>query len=620
MGGSIPIVGATITLYAAGTTGYGSAPTVIGTSAPTDSNGYFSITRTGTCTDPQQLYIVTSGGTQSGVSNPKIVLFEALGTCSTVTSSTVVVINEATTVAGAYALAGFAKVDGSSINVGTTSSNQLGLQHAFANAQNLVTIFGTARAVTNSGNGVVPYAVINSLADALVACVDSNGSTGACNNIAVPPPPGTTTGTPTNAWQIALNWALYPTHNVSAVYNNQTPPYFFLPNLSSFPSDLSIAIAYNAGSSTDGGAATAPTDVKADANGNIWLSGMVGAPLVEFASDGTILSPNGGFGSAALKAATLQNLALDFAIDSTSPTVWVADSGGNVFSYAPSTSVTTQYALPTSVIRNGGTPASPSTRAKGIGLDSAGDVWFSTAGTLGSNFNYVGEIKNTAGTFTMQTSYTGNPFPSGNTLGSSYLAINTASGAFTSNAIVTNNDSTNTGEYFAAPYTGNDTQTSNLVNTGTSKGSTFDSAGDLWMLGDGNGSNGGRLCHFTAFNSATCHSVPGAHGQDGLDAPTSVATDGIGRFFMLSNTTVSVIEYDTTAGFIVNSSGNGFSPISASGGNVLSGGNIINMTIDSAGAIWVANTSNIATPVVQILGPGAPTVAPLSLGKYGVRP
>lgn len=615
MGATIPIVGATITLYAAGTTGYGSAPTVIGQGTTvTDSNGYFTLTRTATCTDPQQLYIVSSGGTQAGVANSKIVTLAAMGTCSTITSGTWVIINEATTVSAAAALSGFALYDGSSINIGTSSTNISGLQHAFANATNLAALGGYARTSTIAGNGVVPNKVINMLANALVACVDSNGSTAACSNIAVAPS-GVTT--PTNAWQIALTWARYPGYNVTNVFNNQAPPYFFQPYLASAPPDLSIAIAYSAGYQSDGvTAATAPADVKADGNGNIWLAGMTGVPLAELGADGTVLSPSGGYGNAALKSATLSSIA----IDSSSATIWAASNGGSVFSYAPSSSTTAQYILPSSITHNSGTVASVSTNAQSIAIDAQGDIWYGTKTATATATNLMGEIKNNISSYSVITAYSGNPLLPTSSLGSTYLAINNASGQTSSNAIVTNDGTVSDIDYILFPYTGAVAAASNTMSA-TGQAMAFDASGNLWVPSTGTTANSGQLCLYTQLSTVACHKVPNVPGQNGLYKPVAVAVDGIGRVFTASNGNVgAIVEYDTSLGFLTTSAGNGYAPVDSSGAAVLAANALNNMTIDSAGAIWIANSTSSSSPVVQLLGPAAPAVAPPSQGKYAVRP
>ena len=86
-GGQQPISGASVQLYAAGTTGYGSSATAL-LSSPviTYANGAFSITGGYTCpSSTSQLYIVATGGNPGlapGTNNAAIALMAALGPCS----------------------------------------------------------------------------------------------------------------------------------------------------------------------------------------------------------------------------------------------------------------------------------------------------------------------------------------------------------------------------------------------------------------------------------------------------------------------------------------------------------------------------------------------------------
>ncbi len=89
-GGQPPISNASVILFATGSTGYGSGASAIGT-ATTDTSGNFQITGFTPCADPQQVYIVATGGNPgltAGTNNTAIVLAAALGNCSTISSST----------------------------------------------------------------------------------------------------------------------------------------------------------------------------------------------------------------------------------------------------------------------------------------------------------------------------------------------------------------------------------------------------------------------------------------------------------------------------------------------------------------------------------------------------
>ena len=106
-GGQQPITGSTIQLYAAGTTGDGSAATpLLTTPVATDSSGDFTITNDYTCPTPStNVYLAATDGNPGlapGTNNPNISMIAALGTCSNLSSSTYVFVNEATTIASVF--------------------------------------------------------------------------------------------------------------------------------------------------------------------------------------------------------------------------------------------------------------------------------------------------------------------------------------------------------------------------------------------------------------------------------------------------------------------------------------------------------------------------------------
>jgi hypothetical protein len=172
--GSTPIIGATIQLYAAGTTSYASGAAALTTtpsSVVTDLSGGFSFGYQCPAAPGDQLYLVTSGGsTVAGKSNASIALMATLGTCSQLGTNTSAAVNELTTVASAYSLSGFAAAgSGGGIDVGapapsaTCSStgkstcNYRGLANAFLTPGNLVDPgTGAARTVTPFYSGLDP--------------------------------------------------------------------------------------------------------------------------------------------------------------------------------------------------------------------------------------------------------------------------------------------------------------------------------------------------------------------------------------------------------------------------------------------------------------------------------
>lgn len=277
-GGQPPINNATVNLYAAGTTGYGSAGTLLATTT-TDSTGYFSftpgtanpgpgITSTWQCPtsnpDPQ-IYIIASGGNSSGTgattSNSAIAFLAALGPCSGISSSTNLVINEITTAATVYALAQYinpgSSAGGESIGTkgtnittsGATPQGAVGLNNAVASIVNLANVsYGTAvTSNTYTGTATTVAAVpatstpavtvtatpntakLTSVADILAACINTtSSSSSACADLfasAVPPPVASVTSQPSNSFgtavdtiQAAYYLAVNPTNSSSTAF------------------------------------------------------------------------------------------------------------------------------------------------------------------------------------------------------------------------------------------------------------------------------------------------------------------------------------------------------------------------------------------------------------------
>jgi hypothetical protein len=177
-GGQQPIAGAAIQLYAAGTSGDGSAATPLLTqSVLTAANGSFSLTGLYTCPSAStQVYIVATGGNpglSAGTSNANIALLSALGDCGNLTSSTEISINELSTVASVWVLAPFMR---SISAVGSSSSDAAALTSAFASAAVLFDpVTGTAPGPALPPGYVVPIATLDTLSDLLESCVNSSG-------------------------------------------------------------------------------------------------------------------------------------------------------------------------------------------------------------------------------------------------------------------------------------------------------------------------------------------------------------------------------------------------------------------------------------------------------------
>jgi sugar lactone lactonase YvrE len=613
MGGSQPIVGATVNLYATGSS-YGAGNTLLGT-ATTTSTGW-TITRNGaTCSDPQQVYLVASGGNAGAGVNSASVLVAALGTCSSITTATTgLTVNEATTVAAAYALQGFAN----STAIGAPNSNSQGLKHAFANALTLVGRNGAPNQFTPGGNGTIPVVVINTVANILAACVNSAGvgSTG-CTAAFQGTPTAVSATLPTNTWDEALDIARYPGYQVANLFTAIQGYVPYQASLATAPNDFSIGIPYSAGFQTDGAtAATFPWDVKADSSDNIWVTGMTKAGLVELSPNGTVLSPSGGWGNATLQAAFTHGVAFDL---SANQNVWAADTAGNVWEYTPAGTATTPTLGTTTQF------ASSVVGPAAIGVDASNTVWFGTYSGTASTSQGFGKITNgaTAITFPSNSAYSSTAVK-----GTYTLFVDAANG----NQVYAGSQSAGVTYQYLSP-TAAVTATTSLGSSATN-GLAVDKSKNLWVVYTGSGSNGGSLVEYASgatTPTVTCK-VTVTTGA-GLYNPRGIVIDGNNRFFITSYTTPGIVAFDPAIGtacdatgdpgtFFTTSVGNGINPSNNAGTGIMAVSAARNETVDSSGALWTINGTSTAgyQPVVEILGIAAPTNPVLAAGKYGVKP
>lgn len=313
-GGQQPISQSVIQLYTVGTTGLKSASTaLIGSTVTTDANGNFNITGQYQCNDgvdpaATQVYITATGGAVGGGSaNSDIELVAALGSCSSLSSSTFIDLNELTTVAAAYALAPFTA---DAQHIGASGSNPAGLVNAFANAELLV---DTPTGVAGNGpvpTGVtVPVAELNTLGDIIASCVNSAGaSSSGCSTL------NSATGA-SDTFDMALGIARNPSANaVVALYPQATGTSPFQPTLTQQPSDFTVAVTSTANSTL-----ATPYGIALDASGNAWITNESGTNLVEVNADGGLVD-----NATSLGLSGAEGVAVD-----RNGNVWVADTAGN---------------------------------------------------------------------------------------------------------------------------------------------------------------------------------------------------------------------------------------------------------------------------------------------------
>ena len=123
-GGLTAVSGARVTLYAAGSIGYGSGATELASTA-SDSSGSFSFTSWICPADNPETYVIVESGNPGGGTNPAIGMMSLTGPCDALTASAFATVNELTTVAAEWALAQFS--DSTGAFIGTSSTNATGL-------------------------------------------------------------------------------------------------------------------------------------------------------------------------------------------------------------------------------------------------------------------------------------------------------------------------------------------------------------------------------------------------------------------------------------------------------------------------------------------------------------
>lgn len=352
-GGQQPISGSTIQLYAANQTGYGLSSTALLTSTvTTDSSGGFYITGLYTCPyASSQVYLVATGGNSGSGTNANIAEMVPLGACGNLTSSTFVQLNELTTVAGAYALAQFMS---SPTQLSVSPTNVTGLTNAFSTVNKLVSVsVGTAPGTLPTG-ATVSAALLNTLANILASCVNSNGVGGSSSNCSTLFTNATPSGgsAPTDTLTAALNIAKNPGLNVSNLFPLSAASAPFQPALSSAPTAFTVAIRY-----APTGIA-APSAAAVDTAGNLWVTNAGNNQLSVL--DATL-------GSATNYNTGSLNVPSGIAFDA-SGNAWVSNKGNNTLSAFTSAGVGS-VALSTNL-------SSPTS----VAVDPTGQIWVTDTG------------------------------------------------------------------------------------------------------------------------------------------------------------------------------------------------------------------------------------------------
>jgi hypothetical protein len=580
-GGQQPVAGASVYLFAAGTGGNGNGSiSLLTTGAGKDtfnnyyvttaSDGTFSITGDYTCTSPSaQTYIYSIGGNSGGGPNPAIGMMAAVGTCSSLKSTTYVVVDEVSTVATAYALAGYA-TDPTHISSSSSTPALTGVANAFAAVPNLEALgTGLALATTPAGNGTAPQSEINTLADILAGCVNStgSGSTG-CATLFSNAMNGSTA--PTDTATAAVNIAHNPGANIGNLYALQTASAPFQPTLSAAPNDFTVAVSYT------GGGLNEPVPVAIDASGNVWLGNTnTGANSVsEFSPAGAPISGASGYTGGGI-------------VD---PYSIAVDSSGNVW-----TGNVTPDTL--SELSNTGTPISGSSGYTGghlnapyaIALDSFGNVW--VVNNVGQSLS---EFSSSGSPITVSSAYTG-----GGLNDPVSLAVDGSGNVWVTDSVLggalSEFNSSGSPISSSAGYTGG--------GLNDPWGVAIDASNNVWATNQNSGAN--SVSKFNSSGSA----ISGSSGYTGggLNVPEGIAIDGAGNIWVANRGSDNVTPpYPPSSISEFNSSGTAISPSTGyQAGLNLS----LRVAIDGSGNVWTSNAA--LNSVTEFVGAAAPVVTPI---------
>lgn len=575
LAGTQPITGASVQVYAAGSSGNGlGATALLDTPAVTDTKGAFAISAGLNCpSSSSMLYLIARGGqVSSGSANSGIALATAIGACGqlSTTTTTQFTVNEVTTVAMVWTLNQFMANGGS---IGATATNAKGLSNAFATAANLADpATGNTPGTGFSSTGTSPAPKINALANLLNTCVGSAGTPAAASPCDALFNAVTVTGgaTPSNTLDAALRLARNPGNNVASIYTQAASSAVFAPALANAPSDWTLSL------NLKGGGLNGPTGVGIDSQGNVWVASYYGVAS-QFTPTGSPVFASGvtGYGL---------HSSYGLAIDPQN-NVWIPNGD------SPST---VNKGLGTvTVLNSSGQPVSGANGFSAGGLNSPIAIAIDTNGTA-----WIVDYGNARVTL---LSNSGNPL-------SGTVGYSVSSLAFpTSVAIDANHNAWigNQNDGVVTRISADGLQSNGLACCNGPQALAVDQRGYVWAAnyyGDS-----------VSLVSPTGTVVSSGYTMAGLVHPLGVAIDGSGSVWTVSARNASGTTSNPTltqiAGSDSSSPGHALSP---SGGWLADAGMLIpfGIAIDASGNIWITNFGN--NTITEVVGMAVPVRTPLN--------
>jgi hypothetical protein len=646
-GGSQPVANATVTLWAAGNTGYGSAATQLATTTSNSSGGFsfgpgsghtYSCPSSVSPTASQSLYITASGGQPTaGTTNNQAAFLLALGDCvSTQTANPAVNLNEVTTVASITALQQFFAPNTSSGlgSIGTSATNTLGLANAMKTVANLVNLSTGAAYASTTVSGIIPsysttltitpeQAKINTMADILAACVNSSGSgSAAC---------GTLFGnvgntTPLDTLQAAYYMASNPTGtsstssvktcttgtavttssticNLYGLVGTQVP---FAPTLSAAPTDWTIGVTYGSSSAQTVGATSvyllnSPQYVALDSVGDLWIVNSTTVAAGAAGNSVTELSPVGVPEAQVLTTAGQltgpRNIVVDPSNNLYVANYGTAGAGASVAAYNASTLTAETYPL-------------ASVGPVAMASDGAGNIYVADLGAVstgGAGDLEIIPAKSTSGTAATQIGTAVSAGPN------SVLAIDSYSDLWLSNY-----GNTATTQFICGQRPCTATATTAGGETAP-RSIVVDHANNIWV---GNSGSPGSMSEIAATSSTAINGAANSpFSGGGLSNPTFSIFDGLGNQWITNSNGAngSVTELTATG-----------AAVSPANGLVHTYNGPVGIGIDGSGNVWLGNASAApAAFITEIVGAAGPAITPYSANlpvsggganKIGSRP
>ncbi len=539
------------------------------------------------------------------VPNPAVVNLAVLGVCgdnnpTNFSGLPFVYVNEVSTVAAAYALAGFfpppgnanlAVAGAAAANLSVPSSDALaltGLQNATRTASQLYDIAGgnvactgtgcdgethIARTTTPVGGGTVPQALIDTLGNVLANCVDSantsvvtaNESTQCSTLFADTLSAGTGGTRPIDTATAAIDMAHNPWSNATALVDLPSGNAPFQPKITT-ANDLSIGIQFTP-AHTEG-----PQGIAVDGSGRVWYTNFYSGYLTTLSPLGAVVynnNPNAGhmlgyvaidpseaawFGDNTDSDVEKVNAAGAFvsAYDVgglIEPYAVASDGNGHI--YVENVSVKSVYELTNAGVLTT-TPANPLAGASTCGAstwhadhdaidnqNNGYNLWYTS-----EKGDFVCEVNSTNGTLIRETMINALQGDPPNTYSPEYIAI--------------------------------------------------DASGNAWFPDQfHNGMN--KITQAGVLTNPTGPTISGGFGT---------AVDGAGNIFVTSRVSASIAEY-------VGSTSVGYTTMFIGGGDTDIMTDPLNLATDPSGNLWVADYNG--NMIEEMVGLAAPTYTPLSI-------